>query len=161
MALLPTGLPWRFVHIGGGPLKDGLRAEAARLGIAARISWLGAQSQGEVIQHYRSSDLFVLACKIDRDGDRDGLPNVLVEAQSQGLACISTRVSAIPELIDEGATGLLVEPGSATQLAQAITTLLRDPAQAAALGAAGARRVRAAFSMTGGIDRLAAKFGLV
>lgn len=161
LALLPTGLPWRFVHIGGGPLKDGLRAEAARLGIASRINWLGAQSQGEVIQHYRSSDLFVLACKIDHDGDRDGLPNVLVEAQSQGLACISTRVSAIPELIDEGATGLLVEPGSATQLAQAITTLLRDPAQAAALGTAGARRVRATFSMTGGIDRLAAKFGLV
>ena len=51
---------------------------------------------------YREADLFVLAAKIAEDGDRDGLPNVLMEAQSQGLACVATDISAIPELIEDG-----------------------------------------------------------
>ena len=68
-------------------------------------------AQPEVLAAYREADLFVLASKVAKDGDRDGLPNVLIEAQSQRLACVSTDVSAIPELIEHGVTGLLVPPG--------------------------------------------------
>ena len=109
---------------------------------------------------YRWADLFVLASRIAGDGDRDGLPNVLMEAQSQKLACIATRVSAIPELIDDGRTGMLVPPADPAALAQALAELISSPARRQVLGDAGEARVRSAFTLDAGIDRLAAKFDL-
>ena len=88
----------RFVHVGGGPLRKSLQGRAARLGIERRVTWRGALTQDEVLAEYRKADVFALASRIARDGDRDGLPNVIAEAQSQGLACVATRVSAILEL---------------------------------------------------------------
>ena len=160
LALLPADLAWRLVHIGGGSLAPSLRSLAASLGLAPRIEWRGALTQPEVLDAYRRADLFVLAAKITADGDRDGLPNVLIEAQSQRLACVATNISGIPELIEDGATGLLVAPGDPPALARALAELIGDPARRAALGAAGERRVRSAFAMTAGIDLLAARFGL-
>jgi len=161
LARLPADLHWRLVHIGGGALAGKLRAQAARLGIADRIEWRGARPQPEVLAAYREADLFVLAAKIAADGDRDGLPNVLVEAQSQGLACIATKLSGIPELIVDGATGVLVPPGDGAALTAALAELIGDPQRRRHLGAAGAARVGAYFDMTAGIDALAARFGLV
>ncbi len=154
---LPPGLHWRLLHIGGGRLVNQLKAEAESLGLAPRITWLGAQPQEAVFERYREADLFVLACRIAEDGDRDGLPNVLMEAQSQALACVTSRVSAIPELIEDGETGLLVPPADPDSLAGAIARLIRDPARRAALGSAGAAQVRRCFSMTSGIDTLEAR----
>src|SRR5690606_41232326 len=111
--------------------------------------------------HSRRADLLVLASQIAADGDRDGLPNVLMEAQSQGLAVVSTRVSGVPELVVDGTTGVLVPPGDAAALAEALAALMVDPARRAALGEAGRARVRKDFDMTRGIDRLARRFGLV
>ncbi len=147
------------MHVGGGELRDALRARAASLGLGARIDWRGALPQDQVLALYRTADLFVLASRIARDGDRDGLPNVLMEAQSQGLACLSTRVSAIPELIEDGDTGVLVPPGDPAALSEALARLIRDPRDRARFGAAGAGRVRARFAMAAGIDALAARLG--
>ena len=105
LALLPVDLAWRFVHIGGGALAAVLRKEAERLGLSERIEWRGPRAQPDVLAAYREADLFVLAAKIAEDGDRDGLPNVLMEAQSQRLACVATDVSGIPELIRDGDNG--------------------------------------------------------
>ena len=152
LALLPERLHWRLAHIGGGALDSALRARAEALGLGRRVTWLGRQPQDVVLDNYRAADLFVLASRIAGDGDRDGLPNVLMEAQSQGLACLATRVSAIPELIEDGVTGILTEPGDPAALAAALEALIGDPAGRAALGAAGAARVRERFSMARGID---------
>ncbi len=160
LARLPRDLHWRFVHIGDGALLADLKAQAKELGLDARIEWKGPQTQDAVIEHYRSADLFVLACRIARDGDRDGLPNVLLEAQCQGLACVSTRISGVPELIEHGRSGVLVPAGDAQALAAALERLIRLPELRERLGAEGARRVRARFSHEAGIDRLAAKFGI-
>ena len=160
LALLPPALAWQLVHVGGGPLGPRLKRQAARLGLARRIEWRGAQPQPEVLAAYRAADLFVLAAKIAQDGDRDGLPNVLLEAQSQGLACIATRVSGIPELIDDGETGLLTMPGDPAALAGALAALIGDPERRTWLGAAGERRVRREFDMRAGIAVLAARFAL-
>jgi glycosyltransferase involved in cell wall biosynthesis len=160
LTLLPPELEWRFIHIGGGTLRDALIQTAGRLGLSHKIEWRGALAQPDVLAAYREADLFVLASKVVKDGDRDGLPNVLVEAQSQRLACVSTDVSGIPELIEQEVTGLLVPPGDPSALAQAMSALIRDPARRAALGAAGERRVRGNFSMRSGIDVLARRFGL-
>lgn len=160
LRLLPAGLAWRLVHIGGGELAASLRREAVALGLASRIDWRGALPQPQVLAAYREADLFVLAAKVTGDGDRDGLPNVLMEAQSQRLVCVATRISGIPELIEDGATGVLVPPGDPPALARALAGLIGDPGRRAALGAAGERRVRAAFAMETGIELLAQRFGL-
>lgn len=160
LARLPRGLHWRFTHIGGGPLLPALKAQAAQLGIAERVAWRGAQAQEEVISAYREADIFALASRRDRDGDMDGLPNVLMEAQSQALPCAATAISAIPELIVDGETGLLVPPEDADAMAVALNHLIVDPSLRARLGNAGAQRVRRLFGMTAGIDFLANRFGL-
>jgi glycosyltransferase involved in cell wall biosynthesis len=160
LALLPKDLAWRLVHIGGGALAGKLKAEAARLAIGARIEWRGARPQPEVLAAYRAADLFVLAAKIAPDGDRDGLPNVLVEAQSQRLACVATRLSGIPELIEDGASGLLVPPGDRAALASALARLIGDPGLRARFGDVGEARVRALFDAGHAIDALARHFGL-
>jgi glycosyltransferase involved in cell wall biosynthesis len=159
LARLPASLHWRLVHIGGGPLKRQMQRRAQRLGVAKCISWRGALAQDELLAEYRKADLFALACRIARDGDRDGLPNVLAEAQSQGLACVATRVSAIPELIRED-SGVLVNEADAVAFAAALEALIRDPARRRTLGDAGQARVAREFALEANFERLAAKFGL-
>lgn len=158
LARIPRDRHWRLTHIGGGPLLRELEAAAQALGIADRIGWRGPQPQAAVLDAYRSADLFVLPCRISDDGDRDGLPNVLLEAQSQKLACVSTRVSGIPELIDDGTTGVLVPPRSPNALADALARLIGDPALRRRLGEAGFARATGQFSMEAGADRLAERF---
>ncbi|MDY0882026.1 glycosyltransferase [Dongia soli] len=158
LARLPAALDWRFRHIGGGPELDRLKALAAELGIANRIDWRGAQPQQEVLAAYRAADLFVLASCIAENGDRDGLPNVLMEAQSQELPVIATAISGVPELIRNGETGLLVPPNDPAALADAIAELLVDPERRRSLAIAGAQRLRADFAMETGIADLARRF---
>ena len=160
LAQLPADLHWRLVHVGGGPLKGRLERRARSLGIDARIDWRGARTQTELLEEYRAADLFALASRVARDGDRDGLPNVLIEAQSQGLACVATRVSGIPELIEDGVTGALVEPEAPQPLAQALERLIREPRRRRSLGDAGRSRVMAQFELQASIARLAHRFGL-
>ena len=159
LARLPASLDWRFEHVGGGPELPGLREEARALGIAERVTWFGALAQPEVLARYRAADVFVLSSRVAGDGDRDGLPNVLMEAQSQRLPCVATAVSGIPELIEDGVTGLLVPPRDREALAGAIARLVADPALRARLGEAGRERTLRDFVLERGIDRLAARFG--
>ena len=160
LALVPPALHWRFMHVGGGPLGAALEAQARRLGIADRVTWRGSLSQNELLPEYQRADLFALACRIAADGDRDGLPNVLVEAQSQALPCVATMVSAIPELIRGGSTGLLVPSESPQALARALESLIVDPERRRRLAEAGRARVASEFDIEGNIERLAVKFGL-
>lgn len=158
LARLPADLHWRFEQVGGGDLLSKLKEQAGRLGIAGRIAWSGSLAQQDVLDRYRAADLFVLACRIGADGDRDGLPNVLVEASSQALACISTSISGVPELIADGENGLLVAPEDPAGLAAAMERAIRDPALRARLGAAGERRVRSAFDHHASIGQLIGLF---
>lgn len=160
LALLPPDLAWRLVHIGGGPERRRLMRRARELGLAERIEWRGAQAQAAVLAALREADLFVLASRIAEGGDRDGLPNVLLEAQSQGLACVATAVAGIPELLRDGDTGALVPPEAPDRLAAALAALIADPARRAELGRRGQARAAAEFDHEVWVDRLAAKFGL-
>ncbi len=158
LAGLPEACAWRLVHIGGGPDLAKLRAEAERRGIAPRITWCGPQDQRAVLERYRQADLFVLPCRIAGNGDRDGLPNVLVEAQSQGLACVSTRVGGVPELIQDGINGRLVPPDDSAALAAALVDLIRDPGLRHTFGRAGQGRVARLFDSSASLDVLAGFF---
>jgi glycosyltransferase involved in cell wall biosynthesis len=153
---LDAGLYWHFVHIGGGAGLDALKAWARDLGIADRAEFRGPQAFDEVLAAYRAADLFVLPCRIADNGDRDGLPNVLLEAQSQSLPVISTFVSAVPELVIHGATGHLVPPDDVGALREALESLITDPVLRNRYGRAGADRVSRTFSQDAVIGDLAA-----
>ncbi|HXV31345.1 MAG TPA: glycosyltransferase, partial [Sinorhizobium sp.] len=158
LSLLPADLHWRFEHIGAGELTKDLRAMADKFGLAERVRWNGALDQKDVLARYRDSDIFALACRIAADGDRDGLPNVLVEASSQRLACVSTAVSGVPELLADGENGLVVPPEDPRALAVALEQLIRDPALRRRLGAAAAERVRRDFDHHSSVSQLIGLF---
>jgi len=160
LARLPAEMSWRLVHIGGGPLLPALKERAETLGLSPHIDWRGPQPQEHVLQAYRDADVFVLPCRISADGDRDGLPNVLMEAQSQRLACVSTSISGVPELIVPDETGLLVPERDVDALTQALARLLREPGLRRRLGEAGFHRVHEHFSLQSGVQRLAIHFGI-
>lgn len=155
LAALDGDVDWRFDHVGGGPLSSRLKAQAQRLGLAGRITWHGARERRFVFDILASADLFVLPSRITASGDRDGLPNVLMEAQAMGVPVLSTAVSAIPELIAHARTGWLVPQKDPAALAAAIRTLAADPGLRRRLGDAGARDVRTRFAAAPGLDKIA------
>jgi glycosyltransferase involved in cell wall biosynthesis len=158
LSLLPADLAWRFDHIGDGEQIRRLKALATDLGIAERINWRGALDQQDVLAAYRQADMFALACRITEDGDRDGLPNVLVEASSQGLMAISTNISGVPELLVDGENGLLVPPEDPQALASALEIAIRDAGLRHRLGQAAERRVRTDFDFHTSIRQLSSLF---
>ncbi|OAV49205.1 colanic acid biosynthesis glycosyltransferase WcaL [Rhizobium sp. WYCCWR10014] len=158
LALLPADLHWRMDHIGGGEELAKLKALATELGISGRIVWKGALAQEDVLDHYRRADLFALACRIAANGDRDGLPNVLVEASSQRLVCLSTEVSGVPELLKNGENGLVVPPEDPALLARALEAAIRDPELRKRLGDAAESQVREYFDYHSSIRQLTGLF---
>ncbi len=158
LAALPPDCAWRMTHVGGGPGLPTLKAMAEARGLGHRMHWLGPLDQTDVLAHYRDADLFVLPCRVAQDGDRDGLPNVLVEAQSQGLACVSTEVGGVPELVEDGVNGRLVPPNDPIALAAAMLELVRDPDRRRALGRTGQVRVARSFDSAASLDVLARFF---
>ena len=159
LAQLPPDLHWRFVHIGAGDELDRLKADAEALGLSNQITWLGARSEDEVAGHYASADLFALASRVTESGDRDGIPNVLMEAQATGLACVATTAGGIPELIIHDETGLLVPPGDVDTLTEALTRAITEPDLRTRLGKTGRARMRKAFSAEPTLDALAELLG--
>ena len=154
LALLPEALHWHWTHIAGGPLLNELIAQSERLGISDKLTFLGSQAQSRVLKAYGDSDLFILPCRIAADGDRDGLPNVIVEAQSQRLPVISSPISGIPELIEDRENGLLIPPNSPLELANAIAELAEKPKLRLIMGKKGMARVHKNFNAANEISLL-------
>ena len=154
LAALPGGLNWRLVHIGGGEMLPALQAQAERLGLAGRIDWRGAQAQDLVIAALREADLFVLPSKQAENGDRDGLPNVVMEAASQALPIVATDFAGIPEFVRQQVEGMLVPPGDVAALAATLAALIRAPDDRMRLGAAAFARLTADFSAQAGLARI-------
>ena len=160
LANLPDGLNWHFTHVGGGADLTALKRLAKRSGLEERVTWRGALPQDQVIEAYGAADIFALTSRIADDGDRDGLPNVLVEAGASGLPVIATKVSAIPELITDGLSGILAEAGDVDDIAGAMESLIRSPELRRKLGAAGAARVAEDFDFGNCIENVLPHFGL-
>ncbi len=112
--------------IGDGDDREKILALIRALGLTSTTRWLGTQPHHVVLQHYQQADLFVLGCEVASDGDRDGIPNVLLESMAMGVPVVVTDISAIPELVEDGKTGLLVPPGRPRKLADAMLRLLTD-----------------------------------
>ncbi len=156
LALLrDRGYDVRTVVVGGGPSRDALTARTEKLGLTDRVRFPGAMPHDRLVELYREATVFALAPVVLEDGDRDGIPNVLVEAMAAGVPVVSTRVSGIPELIHDGATGSLVPPRDPHALADAIADVLDHPAKAAARARAGLAFVRDRFRVWENVEQLA------
>ncbi len=126
--LAQRGHDFRCRIIGMGPLEAELRARIARLGLEDRVELLGPRPQGEVRDLVQAAAVFAAPCVVGGDGNRDGLPTVLLEAMALGTPCVSTGVTGIPEVVRDGETGLLVDEHDPSTLAVAIERLLQDGA---------------------------------
>ncbi|MGC6406251.1 glycosyltransferase family 4 protein [Bisgaard Taxon 45] len=113
--------------VGEGGLREGLQAQINALAIDDVIKMVGAMPQPEIIQLMKSAAMMVAPCVISEDGDRDGLPTVLLESMALGTPVISTQVAGIPELVQHEVTGLCVPANDPYSLANAIERLLNTP----------------------------------
>ena len=141
--LLPDA---HFVLVGEGPLMSELRALVSGLRLGDRIHFAGLQSDMPAVYH--SLELLVST------STTEGLPFALMEGMAAGLASVATQVGGVPELVEMGTTGLLVEPGEPHRLAQAVAELMRDPARRSAMGAAAKLRVQQRFSLEDSVHRM-------
>lgn len=147
--LRSRGLPFRCEIVGDGPERDALtrQIEAASLGDLVQLT--GARPQQAVIEAMRRATVLAMPCIVSADGNRDGLPTVLIEAMALGTPVIGTTVTGIPELVRDGRTGLCVAPGDPLALADALERLLIDRE----LGRRLARAAREAVCRDFDIDR--------
>jgi glycosyltransferase involved in cell wall biosynthesis len=143
------GADVRLTIVGDGPELDRLRARARSLGVADRIEFAGAVGQDRVRDYYAQADVFALP------SFAEGLPVVLIEAMAMGLPVVASRITGIPELVDEGVSGLLFIPGRADELAAALTAIAGEPPERRrAMGAAGRARVARDFDIDGTVAQL-------
>jgi len=148
------GRSFRVEIIGNGPLRRALQARVSELALNDRVRLLGAQPQEAVHKAYHRASVFALPCVVTANGDRDGIPNVLLEAMASGVPVVATQVSGIPELIDAERDGLLVEPNSPEKLADAIDRLLTQPELGERLASAARSKIEARFSVEDGARQL-------
>jgi glycosyltransferase involved in cell wall biosynthesis len=128
-------------HIGGGEEREKILSLIKELGLASVTQLLGTRPHAVVLEHYKNADLFVLGCEVAPDGDRDGIPNVLMESMAMGVPVVATNISGIPELVENEKTGLLVPPADPDKLAGAMLRLLTDAQLRNQVAAAGRQRV--------------------
>lgn len=153
-----SAVEFRCVVIGEGPLRRRLEQMRESLGLGARIEMPGAMPQEQVQSLMARACVFAMPSVVTPEGNRDGIPVALMEAMGGGGAVVSTRVSGIPELVADGHTGLLVEPGDVDGLAEALSRLLGDPGLRARLGAAAREHVLESFEAGSQTDRLLSHF---
>jgi len=139
--LKDRGYDFRCEIVGEGPKRAELEALITDLNLDDTLILCGALPHAEVLAKYAQAALFALACVLAEDGDRDGIPNVLLEAMARQVPVASTQFSGIPEVVEDGLTGLLVPPRDAEALASALARLLDDPDLRESLGRAGRQRV--------------------
>ncbi len=142
--------------VSGGDRREALRQQISDAGLEDRATLLGPRPQEQLLALYRAATVVALPSVVTENGDRDGIPNVLVEAMRLGTPVVSTAVSGIPELVIDGETGLLVPPRDAPALATALARLLDDAALRERLAAGAARHVRREFDLAANTARLKA-----
>ncbi len=146
-ARLPARLNATYRLIGDGPLLVPLQLLAKRLGIRDRVVFLGAQSHDVVKQEMAAADIFVLTSVTANNGDQEGVPVCLIEAQAIGLPVVSTQHAGIPELIMHEQSGFLAEEKNVAQISSYMLTLIEDRGLRAAFGGNARRRVLDEFNI--------------
>ena len=145
--------------IGGGQDRPALERQIAAGGLDDRVILVGPRTRDQIAGELRGTDVLVAPSVPTRQGKREGIPVVLMEAMSCGVAVVASRISGIPELVQDGVSGLLVPPRDAQALAAALRRLHEDAALRRRLGAAARERVREEFDLEHSARELAERFG--
>jgi len=153
-----NGIRFRCMIYGDGPLCKPLQRWIEEHGLADEIMLNGDRTQRELIPAFQSASLFVLTPVQTEDGDRDGIPNVLLEAMAVGLPVITTSVAGIPELVEHNRNGLLYEPHDVEGISSGIIALLQDVEQRRQFGYAASKKVAEQFDIRQSARRLKALF---
>ncbi len=156
--LIEQGYDVEYHIVGTGDRKDHLQQQVKEHGIEDYVEFLGHVSDERLQKELSEAAVFVLPCVIAEDGDRDAMPVVLKEAMASGSACVSTTVSAIPELITDGHDGLLIPEKEPEKLASAIQELLDDPKKRKAIASNGRKTVHNKFDISESVDTLTEVF---
>jgi glycosyltransferase involved in cell wall biosynthesis len=143
---------------GDGPLFQQLEKWIEEHGMTDEVMLMGDRTQQELISVYQSAALFALTPVQTEDGDRDGIPNVLVEAMAVGLPVVTTSVAGIPELVDHNQNGLLYQPHDIDGISSGILELLRNVEKRRQLGSAGSKKVMEQFDIAQAAKRLKTLF---
>jgi glycosyltransferase involved in cell wall biosynthesis len=156
--LKQRGYAFRCVIYGDGPLRDALAATIARLELAGDVVLAGEHPQEALLPVFQQATVFALTPFVTSDGDRDGVPNVLVEAMACAVPVVSTAVAGVPELVQHDVNGLLVAPHDIPAIADALAALLTDEPRRARLGAAARQTVVDHFDLHAAAEQLADLF---
>ncbi len=151
-ALGRKGMDFKLVLVGDGPDRKSLEKLVIKLGIEQFVTFTGALGQEEVQKRYKEADIFVLP------SFAEGIPVVLMEAMAMGLPVVSTRITGIPELIDDEVNGLLATPGDAAELSRMLTRLIDNPKLGKKLGIAGRKKIIAKYDQRENSKKLANLF---
>ena len=152
------GQQFRCTIYGDGPLSQQLKEWIEKHGMSEDVMLMGDRTQQELISIFQSANLFALTPVQTDDGDRDGIPNVLVEAMAVGLPVVTTAVAGIPELVDNDHNGLLFQQHDVKGISSGILELLRDAEKRRQLGAAASKKVTEQFDIALAANRLKALF---
>jgi colanic acid/amylovoran biosynthesis glycosyltransferase len=136
-----------FTIAGEGPLLVALREEAKKLGIAEAVRFVGFVSQDKLRLLEAESHFFLHPSEVGPDGDQEGVPNAMIEAMAHGLPALATRHGGIPEAVEDGVSGLLVDEGDVRSLAARMLELADSPERYSAMSASAAERVRKEFDL--------------
>lgn len=153
------GIPFECRLVGDGPLRKDLARRIRDAGLEDRVTLAGMLPRPEVSRAMQAADVVVLPSILGSRGDREGIPVVLMEAMASARPVVSSRQSGIPELVDDGVSGVLCPPGDAEALADALQRLAEDPALRREMGAAGRRRILRDFDLRRNAARLAEMLG--
>jgi glycosyltransferase involved in cell wall biosynthesis len=146
----------QYIILGDGELNQDLMQETISLGLEGSVGFTSDVTNEEVCEVVRRSSVFILPCVISANGDRDGTPTAIAEAQYLGVPIISSNISGLPELVEDGVSGILTEPEDVDAIARGIISLMRDPALRARMGAAGRRIIEQKYNITTNVAQLAA-----
>jgi colanic acid/amylovoran biosynthesis glycosyltransferase len=159
--LRDRGLSIEATIVGEGPDREALEILIARKGLGNITRLTGSIPHSQVRKLLEDADVFVLPCIIASDKSRDGIPNVILEAMAMRLPVVSTTISAIPEAVEHGKTGLLMPPNNASALAEAISRLISAPDERIRMGDAGRKKVAKDFDLTSNTGALVSLFRTV
>jgi glycosyltransferase involved in cell wall biosynthesis len=152
------GMDFTLAIGGSGPAGRRLRALSARLGLREQVRFPGFIRRDGVSAFLLSGDVFVMPSIVDRRGNRDGIPNVVLEALLHRLPVVASDVCGISEVIANGDTGFLVPPGDAAAVAEAIVSAAADRRGSLAMAERGRDRVCRQFNLRDTCDRMSALF---
>ena len=142
-----SNIPLICYIVGSGPLEDELKSLVSELNLNEIVKFPGPLPPDEVVKKMAHSHMLVQPCVRSKNGDQDGIPNVLMEAMWLGVPVISTNISGIPELVEDGKTGLLADPENPEQISDAILNIISEPDLAKQLSKAGKQKVYKEFNV--------------